>query len=113
MNVRQLFSILLLGLALPAAAQFTTIQRAYEVPLMDIRMPQHAAGTLGFKPCSDCDFQTVRVDTDCGWFVDGEPVSFETFQETISSLGDGTGHYLTVAHHLESDVIARVSIILR
>ncbi len=113
MNVRHLISILLLGLALPAAAQITTVQLAHEVSLADVRMPEYASGTLGFKPCDGCDFQTARVSSDCSWLVNNQPMSFEDFQDAVSTLSDRRAHYLTVVHHLENDVITEVSIVVR
>ena len=113
MNVKRLFSILLLALALPVAAQITTVQLAHEVSLADVRMPESASGTMGFKPCDGCDYQTTRVSSDCSWLVNNQSMSFEDFQDAVSAVGDRRAHYLTVVHHLENDVITEVSIVLR
>ncbi len=49
MKIKILVSVLLLALALPAAAEFRTVQRAYEVDLAEMRLPQNEAGTISFK----------------------------------------------------------------
>lgn len=113
MNVKRLIPILLLALALPVAAQITTVQLAHEVSLADVRMPEYASGTMGFKPCDGCDYQTTRVSSNCSWLVNNQSMSFEDFQKTVSAISDRRAQYLTVLHHLENDVITEVSIVVR
>lgn len=113
MNVRQWVSMLLLAVALPVAAQIRTVALAHEVRLADLRMPESTAGTLGFKPCRECDFQTTRISADCAWLVNEQSMSFEEFQQAVSALGDRAARYVTVVHHLENDVITEVSIVVR
>lgn len=113
MSFRRFVSILLLSLALPVTAQITTVQLAHEVSLADVRMPGYESGTMGFKPCESCDFQTTRVSSECTWLVNNQPTSFEEFQEAVAALENRRDHYLTVLHHLEHDHITEVSIVIR
>ena len=61
MKIKVLITVFVLCLALPAAAQFTTTQLAHEVALNELRLPSHPSGTIGFKSCSECEYQTKRV----------------------------------------------------
>ena len=49
MHIRKLLALVLLGLSLTAAADFTTITEAYEVNSGDMRLPRNTGGTLTFK----------------------------------------------------------------
>ena len=112
MKIKYLVSVLLLAMALPAAAEFRTVQRAYEVNLADLRLPQNEAGTMSFKPCSNCDFQTTRVNAETTWVFDGRSISLVKLRESIASLENRDDVSVTVLHHLENDRITRVTITL-
>lgn len=113
MKFRLLVISLALSVTLPVMAQITTIQLAHEVPLGDVRLPQYDSGTLAFKPCSECDYQTTRVSPDCTWRVNGRSMTLQKFREFIAGLEDSDSEYLTVMHHLKNDRITRVSILVQ
>lgn len=113
MKFRHLITVFALVLALPVTAQITTIQLAQEVSLASVRLPQSTSGTLAFKACDECDYQTVRVSPDCSWRVNDRPMSLERFRLAVAELSDRDNEYVTVIHHLERDVITEVSIVLR
>lgn len=113
MKTRYLFTIILLALALPAAAEFRTIQRAYEVELSNLRLPQAEGGTIAFKPCSNCAYQTTRVTVSTRWVLNGQSMSLAKFREGIAGIEVQDRKSVTVLHHLEDDRVTRVAITIR
>lgn len=112
MKPRIIFTALLLSLALPAAADFRTIVEGYEVSVNDIRLPQTKSGTIAFKRCGECAYQTKRIAGDVSWEVDGQAVSLEKFRLRLSEIRAYGEWTMTVGHHLERDVIVRVTVLL-
>jgi len=113
MKIKYLFSVLLLALALPAAAEFRTVAEAYEVQLSNLRLPRSAGSTVSFKTCDACAYQTIRVTADTSWTVNGRAMSLDKFRDRIAALEDRDDKTLTVLHHLEDDQVLKVSITLR
>jgi len=113
MKNRYLFTVLLLALALPAAAEFRTIQRAYEVELSNLRLPQAEGGTIAFRPCGECAFQTTRVAAGARWIVNGRDTTLVKFRERLAGIEDRDNKYVTVLHHLEDDRVTRVAVTVR
>lgn len=113
MKLRILMTALLLSLALPAAADFTTVQLAHEVAMSTVRLPQSESGTIAFKACKDCKYQTNRVSGETQWLVNRKAVTLVKFREVVAGLEDRDEKYVTVQHHLERDLITEVSITIR
>lgn len=113
MKARLTVFALLLTLALPAAAQITTVALAHEVRLSDLRLPQSDGGTIGFRACETCEFQTERVTAATRWIVNGERTSLKEFRESVAEAGDKNLTYATVLHHLRQDRITEVAVFLR
>lgn len=105
--------LLAMALALPASAQFRTVQLAHEVPLATVRLPASESGTLSFKTCDECPATAVRVTAETEWLVNRRSVSLSDFLSVIESRADRAKDSVTVRHHLEKDQITRVSIRLR
>ena len=110
MKFKVLIAAIILGLALPVAAQFRTIAEAYEVRLSDLRLPQSEGGTVAYKPCDECSYQTKRVNDDTQWILDGKSLPLEKFRRSLISVTDRANTPVTVLHHLESDRVTRVSV---
>lgn len=113
MKTKILISVLLLAVALPASAEFRTVQRAYEVNLAEMRLPQNEAGTISYKSCNSCEFQTTRVNADTSWILNGRSVSLVKFREGVAAAEDRSKATVTVLHHLEKDRITKVTVTLR
>ncbi|MBT8103436.1 MAG: hypothetical protein KJO95_10740 [Gammaproteobacteria bacterium] len=113
MKTNYLIIALLLALALPAAADFRTIQQAYEIELVNIRLPQADGGTVSFKSCDACAYQTARVSSDMRWILNGQNMTLSKFQEGIDNIEDREHKYVTVVHHLEHDRITEVALTIR
>ena len=112
MNTRLLIAAISLALALPAAAEFRTVQRAHEVVPENIRLPQNEAGTLAFKRCAECPFLVKRVTADTRWILDGQPLRLDQFRAGLAAVEDTDRLSLTVLHHLETDRITEVSAVV-
>ena len=112
MKTKLLIAIAIMGLALPVAADFTTVQLAYEVALSDVRLPRNEKGTIAFKECDDCEYKTKRVSADVHYRVDGRSVSLEKFREMTDRVADRDNEAVTILHHLEDNRVTEVSVYL-
>ena len=107
MHIQKLLALVLIGLSLTAAADFTTTTEAYEVNSGDMRLPRNSGGTLTFKPCSACDSQTLLVNSGTRYIIDGRDVELTEFTERMAGVRDET---VTVLHHLESNTISAIKV---
>jgi hypothetical protein len=112
MTRKLLITATLLALALPAAADFRTVQLAHEVALSEIRLPQSESGTLAFRTCDSCDFRTERVTPETRYLLNGKAIPLEKFRIALSRVQDRESMPVTVLHHLEKDRITQVSVYL-
>ena len=113
MKTKYLLSVLLLALALPVAAEFRTVAEAYEIELSNLRLPQNAAGTIAYKTCDSCEYQTTRVSTDTRWILNGQSMSLVKFRQGVAQIKDRKKRYVTVLHHLENDRVTKVQLTIR
>ena len=109
MKFRLIITALLLTLALPASADFTTIVEGYEVSIANVRLPQTQSGTIAFKRCASCPYETKRVAADVSWEFNGKRQRLENFREQLAAIAD-RDWVITVAHHLKRDEIVSVSV---
>jgi hypothetical protein len=112
MRLKLFIAALMFGLAMPAAADFTTIEQAYEVALSEMRLPRSEGGTIAFKECSTCDYRTKRVDANARWLINGKSVSLKEFRLALSRVTDRNNKAVTVLHHLENNRVTEVSVYL-
>jgi hypothetical protein len=110
MKFKVLIATALLGIALSAAADTKLIQRAYEVALSDLRLPQEEGGALMFKSCDDCEYLRVRVGTGTTYRLNGQVMSLTKFRAALLSVEDREGQPVTVLHHLELDLVTNVAV---
>lgn len=107
MHIRTLLALVLIGLSLSAAADFTTVTEAYEVTSGDMRLPRNVGGTLTFKRCADCDSQTILVNSRTRYIIDGRDVELTEFKERMAGVRNES---VTVLHHLESNTITAIKV---
>jgi len=112
MKTKLLIAIAMMGLALPAAADFTTVQVAYEVALSEVRLPRNEHGTIAFKECNDCEYKTKRVSANIRYLVDGRSVTLEKFREMTDRVADRDNEAVTILHHLKDNRVTEVSVYL-
>ena len=110
MKLRIFMAAIALTLALPATAElFKPITKGYEVSLSDVRLPRVDGGSIGYKPCEECDYRTDRVAVDARWEINGQAMTLRRFRERVATLGDLQEYTATVKRHIESNVIIKVS----
>ena len=112
MKTKLLIAAAMISLALPAAADFTTVQLAYEVALSEVRLPRNENGTIAFKECKDCEYKTMRVSANIRYEVDGLTVTLKQFRELTKHVADRDNETVTVLHHLEDNRVTKVSVYL-
>jgi hypothetical protein len=110
MKIKALMTAIILGLALPVAADFVQIQEAHEVRLSELRLPQNEHGTVAFKPCGECPYMVKRVTENTQWVFDGKSLPLGKFRIALTRLADHDTTPVTVLHHLENDRVTRVSV---
>jgi hypothetical protein len=109
---RTLVLALLAAISFSASADFRTVQRAYEVALIDFRAPVSQNGTLTFRPCSSCEERSIRVNAATRYELNSERVELQEFRNRILRVPDRAKEPVIVLHDLESDTVAAVSITL-
>ena len=107
MQIQKLMAVVLLALSFSATADFTTITEAYEISVSNMTMPVNQGGTLKFKQCNDCEWQTVLVNSGTQYVLNGANVGLAEFKQQIAGANNKTA---TVLHHLESNRITAVKI---
>ncbi len=110
MHIRKLLILVLFGLSLSAAADFTTITESYEVAVGDLRLPRSEGGTLTFKQCSDCDTRTLRVSGKTRYLINDRAFSLVEFKEQLKRVGNSKDSSVAVLHHLESNMIEAIKV---
>ncbi len=112
MQIRKLLALVLLGLSLSAAADFTTIMEVYEVELSDLRLPGTEGGTLSIKECDDCAAQILRVSAIARYVLNDRDVTLAEFKKAISRIKNREDVVIDVFHHLESNTVTAVMVSL-
>ncbi len=112
MTHRFLLIAIFVLVTVPAVAEIRTVQLAHEVTLADLRLPQADAGTIGFKSCDECDYQTERVTAATRWSLNGKTISLDDFRLGLARVTERKDVYVTVLHHLEEDRVTEVSVYL-
>jgi len=110
MHIRKLLALVLLGLSLSAAADFTTITAAYEVAVRDLRLPGSSTGTLTFRECADCEAQTLRVNGKTRYVLNDRDIELAKFKKQLGRVSNRKDETATVLHHLESNTITAVMV---
>lgn len=110
MKLAKVMIALLATSSVPAVADFEVVSKAHEVLLSDLRLPQNANGTLAFKPCPTCDYQTVRVNAATQYEVNDRSFDLAAFRDEIRRVDDPDNKTITVLHHLASDTIKAVRV---
>ena len=110
LKIRHFLIAVLLGISLPAAADFTTIAEAYELALSDVRVPATPSSGISFKTCDDCEMQLVRVTPSTQYNFNGKPYTLKEFRKRVFNIQDRSETFVSIVHHLEADVVTSVSV---
>ena len=106
---------LMLAASIQATAEFTTVDRAYEVPFEHLRMPESVNGQLAFKQCDDCELMQVDTVPGTRYLINDEALDLADFRLLMfraRSEALRAGNVVTVLHNLETDTIVSVSVYL-
>jgi len=112
MNIRISLTVMVVGLFVAAAAHGDVLTQAYEVALNEFRAPSTENGSVAFKPCADCQHMTVRVTTGTRYTINGKGVRFDDFRNAVGQAGDRDEQTVTVLHHLESNTVTLIDLLL-
>jgi hypothetical protein len=107
------FAVVAALLTIPALAQFKPVTDGYEVALSDVRLPHADGGTIAFKPCGECNYDTRRVNKDVRWELNGKAVSLSKFRKRCEKIEDVDNNTVTITRHIESNRITKVAITVR
>lgn len=110
MHIRTILATMLLGLSVSAAAEFTTIERAYEVPLNLLRMPASTSGSVMFSECAECMAFRVPVTGNTEFVINGKAVLLKDFRKSLFRIRDREAQTITVMHHLQSNTITAIKV---
>ena len=110
MKIKHFFIAALLSVSLPAAADFRTVAEAYELALSDVTIPATPSSGITFRKCADCDKETVRVTPTTQYSVNGQVYPLKGVRRLCFDSGDRANTFVSVVHHLESDVVLSVSV---
>ncbi len=111
MKIKMIVAAFLLSLSLTAVAQMKDSGAAYEVKMSDVRLPNSEVGTIGFKPCGDCDYETRRVNRATVWEFNGERMSLKDFRLRFNSVDRSINVPVQVLHNFDSNMVTRVWIV--
>lgn len=112
MNFKVISAAFFLGLSFTAVAQLKTISEAYEVRASDLRLPTSEIGTIAFRKCAECDYESLRVLETTVYEFNGEQMSLERFRRSVANLDSSKNIPVQVLHHLESDQVKKVWVLV-
>jgi hypothetical protein len=112
MHIRTILAAMLLGLSLPAASEFTTIERAYEVPLSLLRIPASTSGAVMFSECAECESFRVPLTGNTEFIVNDKAVLLRDFRKSLFRIRDREAEVVTVKRHLQSNTITAIKVTL-
>lgn len=110
MHIRTILAAIFLGLSISAAAEFVTIERAYEVPLNLLRIPPSTSGTLFFRECEACEEHRVPMTANTEFLVNGQAVKLKELRKNLFRIRDRESEIVTVRRHLESNTITVIKV---
>lgn len=113
MKSRILFAFAALLLSASASAEMVTYSEAYELSAASVRLPATNAGTIGFRACGDCVYQTVQVTAETVWRLNGQPTTLRKFRDAMALVSDRKTQLIVVNQRLHDDRIIEVSMHVR
>ena len=104
--------IALLGIALPAMADITTLIDAVETSTSNVTVPTASNGNLSFKPCADnCEeIIRVRLTPETSYVLNGVAMEFIDFRREFYKLRRGSEDYALVSYDTEKNTVTSVRV---
>jgi hypothetical protein len=110
MHIRIILAAAFLGIANLAAAEFTTIEEACEIPLSLLRVPASTNGNLMFRQCADCEQLSVPMTGKTEFLSNGEQVLLKDFRKSLFRIRDRDSETIVVRRHLRSNTITAIKV---
>ena len=99
-----------LMLSLPAAAEMRTHIEAWELPASYVRLPVTDAGTVAFKLCHSCAYETRQTARNMVWKLNGRGTTLENFRKAMARINDLNKHLIVVAKRVTDNKVTEVVI---
>jgi hypothetical protein len=110
MHIRIILAAITLSFGYPALADFTTIERAYEVPLSLLRVPASTNGSVMFRECAECEQFSVPVNGNTQFLINGKQVLLTEFRKSRFNIRDRESESITVRRNLQSNIITAIKV---
>ncbi len=112
MKNRTTLMAVLLGLALPAAAEIVTLIDAVETSTANLSVPTASNGNLSFKPCADgCDeIIRVRLTPETNYVLNGVSMDFEDFRKEFYKFRRRSKDYALVSYDTQKNTVTSVRV---
>ena len=112
MKFRTALLIALLGIALPAMADITTLINAVETSTSNVTVPTASSGHLSFKPCAvDCEeIIRVRLTPETRYVLNGATMEFIDFRREFYKLRRGSKNYALVSYDTQKNTVTSVRV---
>ncbi len=109
MNFMKLLIIaVLLSSPFAVLAQDVPKTETFEVSIFDIRLPRSAGGTVGFKPCDECDYRRIRVTPRTEFVVDGKHLKYKQFLNAVETIRQGGDKTVNVVREELTGTVSRI-----
>lgn len=102
-----LFAMLLLSFSVTAEMQ--THSEAMEVAASDVRLPQSDSGTIAFKQCEECDYQTEPVSAGTVWLLNDKATTLAKFRAAMARIANRNEHLIVITQSMDDQGIVEVS----
>jgi hypothetical protein len=112
MRIPKIITALMVFVSLSAAADFQTVELAYEVALSDLQVPVTSTGTVIFRECSECDPKVVLMTRHTQFLINGQVVELKEFRKNVFKIRQRDNKAVTIKHHLATDTITSISVAL-
>jgi hypothetical protein len=108
-------SVVTLSLSTPAGAVLETVEEAYELTLLQVRMPASSADSVVIRTCATCEPVRLRVNAQTTYrLAYGEaPVSLAEMNSFIGAIADRQDTAVAVFYEPESLVVTRIVLATR
>ena len=112
MRIPKIITALTLCISFSAAAEFTTVELAYEIALSDLTVPVTSTGIVIFRECSDCEPHLVLMTRHTQFLVNGHAVELKEFRKSVFQVRERDTKAVIIKHHLANDTITSLNVVL-
>ena len=105
-KIALVFATLLLSAT--AAAEMRTHTEAYEIRASFVRLPQSEAGTIAFKRCAECQYETRQMASSMNWKLNGRRTTLAKFRKAMATVSDRDNQLIVVAKRVEDQRVTEV-----